>query len=131
MQELPEPMQSSIYRSLVSNTSKEMMCFSDFPMPDDYPNYMHNSQLLQYLRLYTEHFNLLKYIVFQVDLVLNMLSSLCQVHLLHSNMYVFVNVGMHTPDQSEKCYTKTRLLCVGTVGRSDDKQKRRGRALDL
>uniref|UniRef100_A0A3P9LKZ1 Flavin-containing monooxygenase n=1 Tax=Oryzias latipes TaxID=8090 RepID=A0A3P9LKZ1_ORYLA len=64
-QELPEPMQSSIYRSLVSNTSKEMMCFSDFPMPDDYPNYMHNSQLLQYFRLYTEHFNLLKYIVFQ------------------------------------------------------------------
>ncbi|XP_044218225.1 flavin-containing monooxygenase 5-like [Thunnus albacares] len=61
----PEPERSSIYRSLVVNTSKEMMCFSDFPMPADYPNYMHNSQLLQYYRLYAEHFDLLKYINFQ------------------------------------------------------------------
>ncbi|XP_061593035.1 flavin-containing monooxygenase 5-like [Cololabis saira] len=60
-----EPERSSIYRSLVVNTSKEMMCFSDFPMPGDYPNYMHNSQLLQYFRLYAEHFDLLKYINFQ------------------------------------------------------------------
>ncbi|TMS20295.1 Dimethylaniline monooxygenase [N-oxide-forming] 5 [Larimichthys crocea] len=37
--ESPEQERSSIYRSLVTNTSKEMMCFSDFPMPPDYPNY--------------------------------------------------------------------------------------------
>ncbi|KAG7462341.1 dimethylaniline monooxygenase [N-oxide-forming] 2-like [Solea senegalensis] len=60
-----EPERSSIYRSLVVNTSKEMMCFSDFPMPADYPNYMHHSQLLQYYRLYAEHFHLLRYINFQ------------------------------------------------------------------
>ncbi|XP_041790492.1 dimethylaniline monooxygenase [N-oxide-forming] 2-like [Chelmon rostratus] len=63
--ESPEPERSSIYRSLVVNTSKEMMCFSDFPMPANYPNYMHNSQLLQYFRLYAEHFDLLRYINFQ------------------------------------------------------------------
>ncbi|XP_071343452.1 flavin-containing monooxygenase 5-like [Trachinotus anak] len=63
--ESPEQERSSIYRSLVVNTSKEMMCFSDFPMPDDFPNYMHNSQLLQYFRLYAEHFHLLRYINFQ------------------------------------------------------------------
>ncbi|XP_026160378.2 dimethylaniline monooxygenase [N-oxide-forming] 5-like [Mastacembelus armatus] len=63
--ESPDPERSSIYRSLVVNTSKEMMCFSDFPMPADYPNYMHNSQLLQYFRLYAEHFDLLRYIHFQ------------------------------------------------------------------
>lgn len=61
----PEPERSSIYRSLVVNTSKEMMCFSDFPMPDDYPNFMHNSQLLQYFRLYAERFDLLQHIHFQ------------------------------------------------------------------
>uniref|UniRef100_A0A665UTZ6 Flavin-containing monooxygenase n=1 Tax=Echeneis naucrates TaxID=173247 RepID=A0A665UTZ6_ECHNA len=64
--ESPEPERSSIYRGLVVNTSKEMMCFSDFPTPADFPNYMHNSQLLQYFRLYAEHFNLLKHIHFQV-----------------------------------------------------------------
>ncbi|XP_039896094.1 flavin-containing monooxygenase 5-like isoform X1 [Simochromis diagramma] len=63
--ETPEPDRTSIYRSLVVNTSKEMMCFSDFPMPSDYPNFMHNSQLLQYFRLYAEHFDLLRYINFQ------------------------------------------------------------------
>ncbi|XP_074492059.1 dimethylaniline monooxygenase [N-oxide-forming] 2-like [Sebastes fasciatus] len=63
--ESPEPERSSIYRSLVVNTSKEMMCFSDFPMPADYPNYMHHSQLLQYFRLYADHFDLLRYINFQ------------------------------------------------------------------
>uniref|UniRef100_A0A3Q3Q7R1 Flavin-containing monooxygenase n=1 Tax=Monopterus albus TaxID=43700 RepID=A0A3Q3Q7R1_MONAL len=63
--ESPEPERSSIYRSLVVNTSKEMMCFSDFPMPANYPNYMHNSQLLQYLRLYANHFDLLRFINFQ------------------------------------------------------------------
>lgn len=67
-QETPEPERSSIYRSLVVNTSKEMMCYSDFPMPADYPNYMHNSQLLQYYRLYADHFDLLRYIHFQVIL---------------------------------------------------------------
>lgn len=65
-QESPESERSSIYRSLVCNTSKEIMCFSDFPMPADYPNYMHHSQLLQYFRLYAEHFDLLRYINFQV-----------------------------------------------------------------
>ncbi|XP_022051520.1 flavin-containing monooxygenase 5-like [Acanthochromis polyacanthus] len=63
--ESPEPEQASIYRSLVVNTSKEFMCFSDFPMPAHYPNFMHNSQLLQYFRLYAEHFDLLKHISFQ------------------------------------------------------------------
>ncbi|KAI5620034.1 flavin monooxygenase isoform X1 [Silurus asotus] len=63
--ETPEAERSSMYRSLVVNTSKEMMCFSDFPIPAHYPNYMHHSKLMNYLRLYAEHFDLLKYIHFQ------------------------------------------------------------------
>ncbi|XP_060888113.1 flavin-containing monooxygenase 5-like [Labrus mixtus] len=63
--ESPEPERASIYRSLVVNTSKEMMCFSDYPMPADYPNYMHNSQLLQYYRLYAEYFDLLRHVHFK------------------------------------------------------------------
>ncbi|KAM6963225.1 flavin-containing monooxygenase 5-like [Aplochiton taeniatus] len=63
--ESPEEGRSSIYRSLVVNTSKEMMCFSNFPMPAHYPNYMNNAQLLHYLRLYAQHFDLLRYIHFQ------------------------------------------------------------------
>nr|XP_033817836.1 dimethylaniline monooxygenase [N-oxide-forming] 3-like isoform X3 [Geotrypetes seraphini] len=63
--EAPEEGRASIYRSVIINTSKEMMCFSDFPIPDDYPNYMHNSKILEYFRIYAKHFNLLKYIHFK------------------------------------------------------------------
>jgi len=38
-------------------------------MPDDFPNYMHNSKLLQYLRMYAEHFHLEQYIRFETEVV--------------------------------------------------------------
>ncbi|XP_053549838.1 flavin-containing monooxygenase 5 [Bombina bombina] len=63
--ENPEDGRASIYKSVIINTSKEMMCFSDYPIPADYPNYMHNSKIMEYFRLYAKHFNLLKYIRFK------------------------------------------------------------------
>ncbi|CAG8724664.1 7961_t:CDS:10 [Dentiscutata erythropus] len=36
---------SSIYKSLITNVSKEMMTFSDFPIPAEWPSYLHNSLL--------------------------------------------------------------------------------------
>ncbi|KAJ3599796.1 hypothetical protein NHX12_033750 [Muraenolepis orangiensis] len=60
--ENPEPDRASIYHSVIINTSKEMMCFSDFPIPAEYPNYMHNSLVIQYFRMYAEHFQLTKHI---------------------------------------------------------------------
>ncbi|XP_041647715.1 flavin-containing monooxygenase 5-like [Cheilinus undulatus] len=63
--EVSEPNRASIYRSLTINISKEMMCYSDFPIPADYPNYMHHSKILKYFRMYAEHFKLLQHIQFQ------------------------------------------------------------------
>lgn len=63
--EVPEDDRASIYSSVIINTSKEMMCYSDFLIPDQYPNYMHNTKVLQYFRSYAEHFQLLKYIRFK------------------------------------------------------------------
>ncbi|XP_029284917.1 dimethylaniline monooxygenase [N-oxide-forming] 5-like [Cottoperca gobio] len=65
--EVSEPNRASIYRSLTINISKEMMCYSDFPIPADYPNYMHHSKILQYFRMYAEHFKLLRHIRFQTS----------------------------------------------------------------
>ncbi|XP_044156929.1 dimethylaniline monooxygenase [N-oxide-forming] 2-like isoform X1 [Bufo gargarizans] len=59
----------SIYQSVVSNTSKELMCYSDFPFPENYPNFIHNSKMLEYHRKYAEHFNLLKYIQFKTVVI--------------------------------------------------------------
>ncbi|KAG8436659.1 hypothetical protein GDO86_007669 [Hymenochirus boettgeri] len=44
-----------------------MMCYSDFPMPANFPVYLQSSKVLEYLRIYTEHFHLLKYIRFQSE----------------------------------------------------------------
>ncbi|XP_029474473.1 dimethylaniline monooxygenase [N-oxide-forming] 2-like isoform X2 [Rhinatrema bivittatum] len=55
----------SIYRSVVTNGCKEMMCFSDFPIPDHFPNYLSHFKVMEYYRLYAEHFNLLQYIRFK------------------------------------------------------------------
>lgn len=56
---------ASVMKSTVINTSKEFMAFSDFPPPVEYPNYMHNSKLLAYFRMYASKFNLLEYIQFR------------------------------------------------------------------
>ena len=48
--------QSSIYKSLCINTSKQMMAYSDFPMPKDYPDYPHHSLVHEYFSEYTDHF---------------------------------------------------------------------------
>lgn len=67
LQEKPEEGRASIYRSVIINTSKEMMCFSDFPIPDDFPNYMHHSKIMEYFRMYARRFDLLRHIRFRVS----------------------------------------------------------------
>lgn len=60
---------ASIYQSVITNTSKEMSCFSDFPMPEDFPNFLHNSKVLEYFRIFAKKFDLLKYIQFQTTVL--------------------------------------------------------------
>lgn len=49
----------SVMKSTISNTSKEMSAFSDFPPPPEFPTFMHHSAVLKYLEMYAEHFDLL------------------------------------------------------------------------
>lgn len=65
--EVSEPNRASIYRSLTINISKEAMSFSDFPIPAEYPNFMHHSKIYQYFRMYAEHFKVLQHIRFQTS----------------------------------------------------------------
>lgn len=45
------------------------MNFPDFPFPDETPSYMHHSEVVEYLKSYAEHFDLLKYIQFNTKVV--------------------------------------------------------------
>jgi len=47
---------SAAYRSLHINTTKSHMQFSDFPFPDDVPQYPHHTQILTYFQNYVAHF---------------------------------------------------------------------------
>ncbi|XP_055041850.2 flavin-containing monooxygenase 5-like [Misgurnus anguillicaudatus] len=67
--ENPDPERASIYQSLIINTSKEIMCYSDFPIPAHFPNFMHNSLVMDYFRMYTEHFQLTRHIRFQTKVL--------------------------------------------------------------
>jgi dimethylaniline monooxygenase (N-oxide forming) len=47
---------SSAYRSLHINTSRDKMAYSDFPMPEDYPDYPHHTQIAKYFNDYVDWF---------------------------------------------------------------------------
>ena len=55
---------SSCYKSLHIDTSKYRLAFEDFPVPDDWPDFPHHSQLLQYFHDYVDHFKLRETITF-------------------------------------------------------------------
>ena len=55
----------SLYKSCCINTSKAMTCYSDLPIPKEYPNFMHNKFFKKYLDMYAENFSLRKHIHFE------------------------------------------------------------------
>ncbi|XP_068678273.1 flavin-containing monooxygenase 5-like [Montipora foliosa] len=64
-----EERHSSVYRSTVINTSKEMMCYSDFPIPREFPPFMHHRKVMEYLHLYAKAFDMYKFIRFRTKVV--------------------------------------------------------------
>lgn len=57
---------SSSYRSLHINTSKKVMAYSDFPMPESYPDYPSHFQIIEYFENYVKHFGFGDKITFNV-----------------------------------------------------------------
>lgn len=55
---------SSAYRSLHINTNREVMSYSDFPMPAEYAMFPHHTEILQYFENYVDHFGIRKHIKF-------------------------------------------------------------------
>ncbi|CAG8438387.1 9832_t:CDS:2 [Acaulospora morrowiae] len=60
---------SSIFKSVIINTSSKKMTFSDFPIPPEWPVYLHNSLVAKYFDMYAEHFNLLAHIKFNTTVI--------------------------------------------------------------
>jgi hypothetical protein len=56
---------SAAYRDLFINTSRPRMQYSDFPMPESYPDFPHHTQIAAYFEAYVEHFGFRDRIVFE------------------------------------------------------------------
>jgi cation diffusion facilitator CzcD-associated flavoprotein CzcO len=53
---------SNCYPGVQTQTPRDLYCFSDFPMPDTYPEWPDGAQVYGYLQAYAEHFGLLDHI---------------------------------------------------------------------
>ncbi|HWJ82209.1 MAG TPA: NAD(P)-binding domain-containing protein [Nocardioides sp.] len=60
---------SSAYRSLHIDTSKHQLSFKDFPMPEDYPDFPHHTQIKDYLDAYADAFDVRRHIEFENGVV--------------------------------------------------------------
>lgn len=58
---------SSAYRSLHIISSKWNMQYSDFPMPENFPDYGHHSDVLRYFEEYVDHFGFREAIRFNCE----------------------------------------------------------------
>ncbi len=58
---------SSAYRSLHINTSRDKMVFSDFPMPQSYPDFPHHTLIARYFDSYVDHFGIREHIEFETQ----------------------------------------------------------------
>jgi len=60
---------SAAYRSLHINTSRGLMAYATFPMPEDYPDYPSHWQIAQYFDDYADHFGFRDRIRFQTEVI--------------------------------------------------------------
>jgi dimethylaniline monooxygenase (N-oxide forming) len=60
---------SSAYRSLHINTSRGLMAYKTYPMPEDYPDYPNHFQIARYFDDYVDHFGLRDKIRFGAEVV--------------------------------------------------------------
>ncbi|OLF17586.1 flavin-containing monooxygenase [Actinophytocola xanthii] len=58
---------SCAYTSLAANTSKTVMQYPSFPMPDDMPEYPHHTQVARYFDDYVDHYGLREHIRFGTE----------------------------------------------------------------
>lgn len=58
-----------MYKTTVINSSKETLAYSDFPIPKEYPNFMHHTKVMEYYNLYADRFNLRKYIRLNMEVI--------------------------------------------------------------
>ncbi len=58
---------SAAYRSLHINTSRDLMAYASYPMPEDYPDYPSHKQIADYFDSFVDHFGIREHIRFRTE----------------------------------------------------------------
>lgn len=58
-----------VYENVYTDVCKDLMQFSDFPMPESYPDFISKHHMLDYLNAYANHFNLIQNIEFNTKVI--------------------------------------------------------------
>ncbi|XP_060566212.1 LOW QUALITY PROTEIN: flavin-containing monooxygenase 5-like [Ruditapes philippinarum] len=98
--------QACVMKSTVINTSKEMMCYSDFPIPGEFPIYMHNKYVDRYFHMYADKFGLRKYINFNTEVL-----SVKPTKTFNSDGQW--EIAIKTSDKEETRVFDAVLICTG------------------
>lgn len=106
--EAAEEGQACVMKSTVINTSKEMMCYSDFPIPDHFAIYMHNTKVDEYFHMYADKFGLIKHINFLTEV----LSVKQADDYKTSGQWKLVTKHVTTGEEKERIFDAV-LVCTG------------------
>ncbi|EGT37782.1 hypothetical protein CAEBREN_29039 [Caenorhabditis brenneri] len=102
----------TVMESTVVNTSKEMMAYSDFPPPAEFANFMHHSKVIEYIKSYAEHFNLMDKIRFNtpVKRISRNEENKYIVHLQNGEIEVFDKLMLCTGHHAEPSFPELKNL---------------------
>lgn len=101
---------TDVTKYTITNSSKELSAFSDFPPPKEYPVYMNQVQVNTYLSEYAKHFHLDEYIKFNHRVL-----RVKQVVDATGDNKWHVHVQSNDMDESPRwLYYDAVLLCTGT-----------------
>ncbi|XP_033100166.1 dimethylaniline monooxygenase [N-oxide-forming] 2-like isoform X1 [Anneissia japonica] len=93
------------FNSLTTNTSKEMMCLSDFPYPEEYPLFPTPRQMEEYYQKYADHFGLMKYVRLNQNVV-NIVS-------IGSGRWKIKSENADNPDDVSETEVDALIVCSG------------------
>jgi cation diffusion facilitator CzcD-associated flavoprotein CzcO len=107
---------SACYDSLTTNTSRDIMCFSDFPMPAHFPLHLTHRQVLAYLEAFVDHFQLRSMMHFCSHVTsVRRLPSTC--HCLPSTAPTSTCTSTSTPATRTSTFTTTTTTTTTTCTR--------------
>ncbi|ELT99393.1 hypothetical protein CAPTEDRAFT_160407 [Capitella teleta] len=94
------------------NVSKHNYCFSDYPMPSELPDYVHNEDMQAYIRSYVQHFELHSHIHFLTQV--NSVQKKDGVYEVVTEAVEEDSQGVITPTGKTRVYEcKYLAICTG------------------